>query len=42
MPEEAQNQSRNNPKFGESAVAVSAGEHLTFNSRCGVGCADLP
>ena len=41
-PGKAPNQSKNPPKFGESALLVSSGELLTFNSRQGGGYADLP
>jgi hypothetical protein len=41
-PERAKNWSQKVLKFGEIAPDVSLGEFLTFNSRHGVGCVDLP
>jgi hypothetical protein len=41
-PEKASNQSQKALKFGDNALRVSSGELLSFNSRCGGGCADLP
>ena len=41
-PERATNLTQNVLKFGEVAPDVSLGEFLTFNSRHGAGCADLP
>jgi hypothetical protein len=41
-PQKAPSQSKYARKFGEVAAAFSSGEFLTFNSRRGGGCADLP
>jgi len=41
-PEKAPNQSKYAQQCGEVATAFSLGELLTFNSRFGGGCADLP
>lgn len=41
-PQKAPNQSKYAREFGELATAFSSGELLTFNSRRGGGCADLP
>ena len=42
QPEKAANQGNKAQEIGESALQVSLREFLTFNSRCGRGCADLP
>lgn len=41
MPEWVTNRTQETLKFGEIAPDFSLGEFLTFNSRHGVGCADL-
>lgn len=41
-PERATNRTQNVLKFGEIAPDFSLGEFLTFNSRHGAGCSDLP
>jgi hypothetical protein len=40
--ERAQNQSKYAQEFGGNALRVSSDELLSFNSRFGGGCADLP
>ena len=41
-PEKAVNRGQYAHKIGKNALQVSSCEFLTFNSRCGGGCADLP
>ena len=42
QPERAANQSNKAQEIGDNAFQVSLCEFLTFNSRSGGGCADLP
>ena len=42
IPERPTNRTKKALKFSEIALDVSLGELLTFNSRHGVDCADLP
>ena len=42
QPDRAENQSNYAQKIGENALQVSLCKCLTFKSRCGGGCADLP
>jgi hypothetical protein len=42
QPEKAAIQGNYAQKIGENALQGSLRECLTFNSRCGGGCADLP
>jgi hypothetical protein len=41
-PEKALNRGQHAQNIGKNALQVSSCEFLTFNSRCGGGCADLP
>jgi len=41
-PAKAVNRGQHAQKIGKNALQVSSCEFLTFNSRCGGGCADLP
>lgn len=41
-PEKAANRGRYAQQIDQNALQVSSCELLTFDSRCGWGCADLP